>query len=118
MAGITCRRGRNMGGRLARRPRSSTSMTGGTGTRRTTENARSVAGLTIDQPVRVVENIAGPVVIKTKVLRAIGLRLCESAAPLPEQESNSGQHDEKKTSKVGHRQGTSLNRLINFRSPA
>ncbi|PKO48661.1 MAG: hypothetical protein CVU31_04125 [Betaproteobacteria bacterium HGW-Betaproteobacteria-4] len=82
-----------MGGRLARRPGSGAGMTGGTSTRRTTENTRSVAGLAINRFVRVIEYVAGLVVIKAEVLCAIGLRLCESAAPLPEQESGSGEHD-------------------------
>lgn len=95
MTGIAGCRCRNMGRWLARSPRSGAGMTGSTGTRRATENTRSVTGLAIYRFVRVIENIAGLVVIKTEVLCAIGLCLCESAAPLPEQESRSGKHNKK-----------------------
>lgn len=107
MAGITSRISRNVRCWLAWRSCPGTSVTGCTGTRCATEDTGRVAGFAIDQLVGVIEDVTSSVVIKTQVLRPIGLRLRESTAPLPEQESSGGQRDKKETGKVVHRQSTS-----------
>lgn len=118
MAGVAGCRCRDMGGRLARRPRAGASVTGRAGARSATKDAGGVTCLAINLFVRTVEQIPGGRMIETQVSPAIGLRLRERTPPLTEKYRDSSKDQEEKTSKVCHRRGTSLNREINVRCPA